>query len=51
MDLGIYHERVACSDGEWKFTHSLFVPIYFQSDVVTGEVPVARSSLLRPTPL
>ena len=49
MDFGIYYDDVAHSDGEWKFTHRLFVPIYLQPDVVIGDVPVARSSLMRPT--
>jgi hypothetical protein len=46
---GIYHDEVAKLDGEWKFTHRLFVPVYRQNDCLTGEVLTPRSSLLRPT--
>jgi hypothetical protein len=45
---GIYHDDVARIDGEWKFTHRLFVPIYVASGGVTGDVITERSALLRP---
>ena len=46
---GIYYDDVAKLDGEWKFTHRLFVPMYIRSDVVTGQVPTPRFALVRPT--
>jgi hypothetical protein len=33
---GIYYDDVAKLDGEWKFTHRLFVPVYLRTDCVTG---------------
>jgi hypothetical protein len=45
---GIYYDSVARSDGEWKFTHRLFVPIYAGTGRVTGDVRTPRSALLRP---
>jgi hypothetical protein len=45
---GIYHDDVARIDGEWKFTHRLFVPIYIASGVVTGDVITKRTALRRP---
>jgi hypothetical protein len=46
---GIYYDDVAKLDGEWKFTHRLFVPIYLRTDCVTGQVPTPRFALVRPT--
>jgi hypothetical protein len=46
---GVYHDDVAKLDGEWKFTHRLFVPLYRQTDCVTGEVLTPRFALSRPT--
>jgi hypothetical protein len=46
---GIYYDDVAKLDGEWKFTHRLFVPIYVRPDAVTGQVLTPRFALLRPT--
>jgi hypothetical protein len=45
---GVYHDDVAKLEGEWKFTHRLFVPIYIASGGVTGDVMTQRASLLRP---
>jgi hypothetical protein len=45
---GIYHDDVARIDGEWKFTHRLFVPIYIAKGGVTGDVITQRTALLRP---
>jgi hypothetical protein len=45
---GIYYDEVAKLDGEWKFTHRLFVPMYVRTGCVTGEVLAPRSALLRP---
>jgi hypothetical protein len=46
---GIYYDDVAKLDGEWKFTHRLFVPVYVRTDSVTGQVLTPRFGLLRPT--
>jgi ketosteroid isomerase-like protein len=48
---GIYHDDVAKLDGEWKFTHRLFVPVYVRNEGVTGEVVTARSALSRRQPV
>ena len=45
---GIYYDDVAKLDGEWKFTHRLFVPVYIASGGVTGDVITQRTALLRP---
>jgi ketosteroid isomerase-like protein len=45
---GIYFDDLARIDGEWKFTHRLFVPVYVGSGCVTGDVLTPRSALLRP---
>lgn len=47
-NYGIYHDDLAKLDGEWKFTHRLFVPIYMNSGCVTGDVITHRTALLRP---
>lgn len=44
---GIYFDDLTRIDGEWKFTHRLFVPFYVSSGGVTGDVPTPRSALLR----
>ena len=44
---GIYFDAFARVDGEWKFTHRRFVPLYICGDAVTGNVLTQRSSLLR----
>jgi ketosteroid isomerase-like protein len=44
---GIYYDDLARIDGEWNFTHRLFVPIYVGSGGVTGDVLTPRSALLR----
>jgi hypothetical protein len=48
---GIYYDDVAKRDGEWKFTHRLFVPVYLRTDCVTGQVLTPRFALSRPTSL
>jgi ketosteroid isomerase-like protein len=48
QDYGIYYDDLSQIDGEWKFTHRLFVPIYLEPGVVRGDVPIARSSLVNP---
>jgi ketosteroid isomerase-like protein len=45
---GIYYDDVAKFDGEWKFTHRLFVPVYVRTGCVTGQVLTPRFQLLRP---
>jgi hypothetical protein len=45
---GVYYDDIARIDGEWKFAHRLFVPIYVGSGCVTGDVVTPRSGLLRP---
>ena len=45
---GVYFDDIARIDGEWKFTHRLFVPIYVNSGCLTGDVVTQRSALLRP---
>jgi hypothetical protein len=45
---GVYHDDLAELDGRWRFTHRLFAPLHFRADCVTGEVPTARSTLVRP---
>ncbi len=42
---GIYYDEVCRIDGEWKFTHRLFVPFYLRSGSVTGDVSTPRASL------
>src|SRR5258705_8454589 len=42
---GIYYDDVARIDGEWKFTHRLFMPFYLESGCVTGDVLTQRSKL------
>jgi hypothetical protein len=45
---GIYYDDLARIDGEWKFLHRLFVPIYVNAAGVTGDVFATRSALARP---
>ncbi len=45
---GVYYDDVARIDGEWKFTHRLFVPICVAAGAVTGQLVTPRSGLLRP---
>jgi ketosteroid isomerase-like protein len=42
---GIYYDDVAKFNGEWKFTHRLFVPVYVRTGCVTGQVLTPRSAL------
>jgi hypothetical protein len=44
---GVYYDDIARIDGEWKFTHRLYVPIYIGAGAVTGDVVTGRSELLR----
>jgi hypothetical protein len=46
---GIYYDDVARMEGEWKFTHRVYVPIYAATGCVTGTVLTPRSDLLRAT--
>jgi hypothetical protein len=46
---GIYFDDMARIDGDWKFTHRLFVPIYMTGGSVTGDVLTPRTGLARPT--
>jgi ketosteroid isomerase-like protein len=46
---GIYYDDVAKFDGEWKFTHRLFMPVYVRTGSVTGEVLTPRFALSSPT--
>jgi hypothetical protein len=43
---GIYYDDFGRIEGEWKFTHRLFVPVYIGSGRVTGDVFTPRSALL-----
>jgi hypothetical protein len=45
---GVYYDDVTRIDGEWKFTHRLFVPISVATGAATGEAVTPRSGLLRP---
>jgi hypothetical protein len=45
---GIYFDDVVKLEGEWRFSHRLFVPMYVGQGVVTGQVLTPRSELLRP---
>jgi hypothetical protein len=48
MDVyGVYYDDLGRIDGEWKFTHRLWVPIYVGTEAVTGAVLTPRSELLR----
>jgi hypothetical protein len=44
---GIYYDDITRIDGDWKFTHRLYVPIYIATGAVTGEAVTPRSELLR----
>jgi hypothetical protein len=48
-EYGIYFDDIARIDGEWKFTHRLYVPLYNSTGCVTGDVLTPRSQLLRST--
>jgi hypothetical protein len=47
-EYGIYFDDVARINGDWKFTHRLYVPMYNSQGCVTGDVVTPRSELLRP---
>jgi ketosteroid isomerase-like protein len=44
-DYGIYYDEVTRLDGEWKFTHRVFVPVYIGQGCVTGDVTTPRDKL------
>ena len=46
--IGVYFDDVVKADGEWKFAHRLFVPMYVSMGVITGQAIAPRASLLRP---
>jgi hypothetical protein len=45
---GIYFDDLVKLDGEWKFTHRLYVPMYIGTGCVTGDVLTQRTAPLRP---
>jgi hypothetical protein len=45
---GIYYDRFARIDGDWKFTRRIFEPVYADMHSVTGDVLTQRSAMLRP---
>jgi SnoaL-like domain len=45
---GTYYDAFERIDGEWKFTHRLFVPTYARRDCVSGDVLTARTALAGP---
>jgi SnoaL-like protein len=47
---GIYFDDLARIDGEWRFTHRVFVPMYLNRECVRGDLLTSRSGLLRPSP-
>jgi SnoaL-like domain len=47
--FGIYFDEVERIDGDWKFTHRLFVPFLIGSGTVVGDVVTARP-LVAPRP-
>ncbi len=42
---GLYYDELARIDGEWKFTHRVFVPVYTRTGDVTGHVFTPRTAL------
>jgi hypothetical protein len=47
-DVGIYYDDISRINGSWKFTHRVFVPIYLETDGLTGVVGAERAGLLHP---
>jgi hypothetical protein len=47
VQYGIYDDEIARLDGEWKFTHRYFVPLYVSPGVVAGQAIALRASLVR----
>jgi hypothetical protein len=45
---GIYYDDLARIDGEWKFTHRVFMPMYVNVGSLNGELFTSRSALLEP---
>jgi SnoaL-like protein len=46
---GVYFDDLARINGEWRFTHRMFVPICVCQGCVKGDLLTPRSALLRPT--
>jgi hypothetical protein len=46
-EYGVYYDDIGRIDGEWKFTHRRYIPIYNSRGCVTGDVLTPRSGLLR----
>jgi hypothetical protein len=44
-DFGIYDDTLQRFDGEWLFTHRVFVPVWVDSSAVTGDVTSPRTTL------
>jgi hypothetical protein len=44
---GVYYDDIARIEGEWRFTHRVYVPIYIGAGAVMGDVVTPRSDLLR----
>jgi hypothetical protein len=44
-DFGIYYDTVQRIDGEWLFTHRVFVPLYVDQGAATGDVTSPRETL------
>jgi ketosteroid isomerase-like protein len=44
---GIYYDDVARIDGQWKFTHRMFVPFYLSGGTVNGDILTPRTELAR----
>jgi hypothetical protein len=42
---GVYFDDIVKVDGDWKFAHRVFRPIYIESDSLTGSVITARAGL------
>jgi hypothetical protein len=45
---GVYYDRFARIDGEWKFIRRVFEPVYADVHSVNGDVLTQRSAMLRP---
>jgi hypothetical protein len=45
---GVYYDRFARINGEWKFIRRVFEPVYADVHSVNGDVLTRRSAMLRP---
>jgi len=45
--FGVYFDDVVKTEGEWRFAHRLFVPMYVNMGAVSGQVLAPRTSLRR----